>query len=239
MAHAPHICALDALKNQSAQPYRHALQRADCVVDDASWGELPIAELQARLEIADDFAVLMLATKFTTAAPLEGLLVEVTAAGLRNLTVDGNYLVPLKSSDASVSQYRMPSPLPAGCHALAWSYVWNPPKDKTSGDAVPGGVALRAPHLCGGFTVVDDVLHGPPTQVLVTTLHVPAWPVALHLEGPSHGNVRMLLGGEVLQGSADLPYHAALPPALVGAQELRIEFLGAPEPVTLLRLDPA
>lgn len=246
--------SIAALRLEFLKPTRHPLDPVDVEVDGIAWGKMPMRQLQERLEAADDFAVLVLKLECTTLTPIESLLVETPAEGLRNMTLDGKYMVPVKDAAAHVVSYRLPSPLPVGVHQLLWSYVWSPPLNRSTKEVLDGGVTLLPPVFCGVFTVTLEGLVAAPLEVhgqeltsaafpgasLAATVRVqlPAWPVAVHLEGPPAGSVVMRLGGEALHGSVDTANHAPVPLPLAGTQELRIEFQDDVYPVTSLRLDP-
>lgn len=236
-------------------PASFVLQEADTVVDDAVWGRLPLLDVQRRLEEADDFAVIVLETTFETRGTLRGLVITANGEGLRNMLLDKNYMVPVKGQvEPGTVAYRLPEPLSEGEHVLRWSYAWNPPKDRSSGEAIPGGVALRAPVISGPFVVHMKTVVAPPRHVDLHQLplldptgpfsvhhliDVPVWARNLHIEGTPHSGFEVDVEHIKLVSRSDSPWRGALPPATNGSVEITLHFQAVPKhPISHIELLP-
>lgn len=254
MSHQPLSLSVETLKPVLLSPAHCALSRADTEVDGDRWGMLAIAEVQARLEAADDFAVLMLDHEFESSGLLEDLLVAVPAAGLRNLALDGTYMIPTKDPPEGIALYRMPTPLAPGVHKLQWSLVWSPPVDRLTGEANHGGVSLRPAEVCGNCACEAGVITAVPDHVagrslatlfpaaelqLRLAVNLPAFPVLLHVEGPAAGGLAVRMGGQVLALPPSAPQRVAVPIELAGPVELELTLAPHAGNITALRLDPA
>jgi len=193
-----------------------AIEKALVEADGDDWGEMGIAEAQARLESDDDLVILQLRSAFTTAAEITGAGVEVNGAGLRTLDVDGTYAVLDKgAAREGCERYRLPDPFPAGEHKLEWSYVWNPPKDCSTGEPLPDGVTLLPPWL----------MRSEPGSLarVQADVDVPVGVRGLVVEGPAPGNVSASIDGAQLP-SADSAGCLELPPGISGKMTLYLEF---------------
>ncbi len=254
MSHQPLNLSLETLKPVLVTPVRCALSSVDTEVDGARWGVLAVAEVQARLEAADDFAVLMLDHEFQSAGLLQDLMVAVPATGLRNLALDGTYMIPSKDPPAGLALYKMPSPLAPGAHKLQWSLVWSPPVDRSTGEANHGGVSLvpaevrgRCISNAGVISAVPENVSGrsvasffPGAEVqLRCAVNLPAQPVILHVEGPAAGGLALRLGGQALALMPSAPHRVAVPIELVGRVGLELTLAPDAGNITALRLDPA
>lgn len=198
------------------------LAAAQAEVDGDDWGEMPIVDLQAKLEADDDFVILQLETTFATGIPVSGLRVEVNSLGLRTLEVDGVYQVPVKGeAPEGFDRYVVKDVLPAGDHRLLWSYVWNPPKD-SSDEPNPDGVTLAGPKIFGA-------------RAASTRVAIPAGATALVFDGPAPGDVGVAIDGVDLPMAADAPCRAEVPPGGATDAEVRVAFPCSPVTVTAAR----
>lgn len=244
-----HELPLDGYRVELAGTRSFELSHVAAQVDGDDWDPSPIETVQARLEEEDDFAIVQLATSFGTDAALAGLVIDVTGEGLRNCTLDGTYMVPVKDGvPEDTARYQLPDPLPAGEHELIWSYAWSPPRDQSTGDALPGGVDLFAPRLVGVFADHGCRLASVPESVdlgklaetglsggRVALTRTVSWPSAarvLHVEGPDAGvEVRVAgsplsseRGGFVIPGAGgdEVELTLLLGPDLTDVRALRV-----------------
>jgi hypothetical protein len=185
-------------------------------IDGDQTGPIPIDHLQARLEGDGDFAILQMEATFCCPMSLGGLEVQVNAAGLRTLEVDGAYCVPSKRVMPEDREgYVLPEDLSWGDHRLAWSYAWNPPDDVQ-------GVKLVAPSLLGLLACDAE-------------LDIPEGVRSLLLEGPAPAHVSVVLDGTELPMAADGPARVALPPGTSGPASMVIRFHEKATPIRRAR----
>jgi|GEM_PF-5744944 hypothetical protein len=254
MSHTPLVLSLENLALRLIMPVRFELAEAEVEVDGDRLGRLAVSDARQRLEAADEFAVLVLEHEFTSQGALEDLIIAVPAAGLRNLALDGTYLVPAKALEQSWALHRLPTALRAGQHKLQWSLVWSPPVDRGSGEVLPGGVQLLAPEVRGACAVVDGVLAPVPAKVSLRNLqptlpgaafavhcalNLPPWPVVLHIEGPQAGSLTVRCAGQALDMTPSAPHRIPLPVELSGTVDLELVFAADAGHVSVMRLDPA
>jgi hypothetical protein len=222
--------------------------------DGDDWGSLDLAVAQARLEEADDLAILQLRSVFVTGAEIPGMRIEVNAVGLRTLEVDGTYCVPAKGEERPGGErYKLPDPLPAGKHRLEWSYVWNPPKDRSTGEPLTDGVTLWPVRITGPFIVSDAGLLPIPKTVdarllsslfpategnlsLVASTDVPLGARQLVIEGPVAGTIDVLLDDQPLPKGSGTPVTAPLPPATAGSVTLTLRMTRGPVNLSSVRI---
>lgn len=253
MSHPSLNLSLETLKPVLVSPVRCVLPLADTEVDGDRWGTLPVAEVQARLEAADDFAVLMLDHEFRSAGLPQDLVVAVPAAGLRNLSLDGTYMIPTKDPPRGLAIYRLPSPLTPGPHKLQWSLVWSPPMDRSSGKPNHGGVSMVPAEVRGNCASAAGVISAVPEHVsglcvavqfpgaevrLQCAVQLPAYPVLLHVEGPAAGGLTVRMAGAALPLPLGAPHRMTVPSELAGRVELELTLAPGAGNVTALRLDP-
>ncbi|HMS16996.1 MAG TPA: hypothetical protein PKA37_09170 [Planctomycetota bacterium] len=204
--------------------------------DGEAWGFLPMAEVQRRLEEADDFAVLQLFADLHLGSHVERLYVEVNDEGIRTLDLKGTYGVPVRGVDLAPDQvrYLIEKALAPGVHRLIWSYAWNPPKD-SSGAPISGGVTLtplRVLHLWanekGELRTIDDeidvrALVGA-SGTFVRSVQIRKGSRCLRVEATPPGSVIPMLGNVCLPAVGDELGMFALGDGVDGEQVLGLHF---------------
>jgi hypothetical protein len=202
------------------------IERARVEVDDEDWGQIAIAEAQARLAASGEFAIVVLRAAIEVREPVSALGLEAAAAGQRNLSFGETYLVPARTgATPGYARYRMPDPLPAGRHAITWSYAWEPPE----ADGEPRVVLLPL-QVVGCFAADAGRLEPLPARLdlrrnaLETgpvsarrTVVVPSAAVALRLTGPGAAAAAVALDGVDLVRRAGDPGQFHLVPGSAGS----------------------
>lgn len=233
---------LDGFQVVMTHPTVLQLPNAEVEADDEIWGTMPLADAQKRLEDDDDFAILVLRTEFTSEGDHEGLTIEVNSEGLRLLEVDGKYLVPVAgAAPEGFERYLLPSPFPAGEHSVQWSFVWQPPVDKSSGEKLDDGVTLMPLRLQGpGVSGQGGVLTAAPDTANLGDLdaagftgageglsfkraiELPSGLSQLVLEGPGAAHFQPHVDGIALPAVAETVGQFTLPPGSDGTVELEL-----------------